>query len=410
MRVKSRFTSRYQSRYQSRFVAGLDGPSGSTGVPQPYVIAPSVTSPADAATDITETPTITSSAFSVANGGSDTHATSDWQIASDSGFNTIVVQSADDATNKTSWTVPGGNLEVDTTYYVRVRHTGTTYGDSAWSSTISFTTAASFAYSWTNTEGSDFEAQADGTGWDDTYRAAVDQLISDLKSGQINGSNVYSGFDRILLMDAPNQADSLRYLNAPTVTAAAVNSPTFTATEGFAGNGSSMYIDLNFTPSTDGSQFALNSASAAVWMRTANTQSFGTALGGYGSASSQLTGIPLWTSGAGNVGAQGPSSSTRYTATSTAATGFTGLMGINRSGASAQQIYVDGAADGTASNSSTALSTAGLHLFRENRNGTGTNYANGQMSLAFVGRSFTANEWADIYDAFNRYRTAREAA
>ena len=126
-------------RSPMRSIAGT-----AAGEPEPVVVAPSITSPSDAATDIGETPTITTSAFAVTNEGSDTHASTDWQVASDSDFSTIVVQSADDATNKTSWTVPSGNLSASTTYYVRARHTGTMYGDSGWSSTVSFTTAASF--------------------------------------------------------------------------------------------------------------------------------------------------------------------------------------------------------------------------------------------------------------------------
>ena len=41
----------------------------------------------------------------------------------------------------------------------------------------------------------------------------------------------------------------------------AVNSPTFTANQGFKGNGTSSYIDTNFTPSTNGVNYQLNNAS-----------------------------------------------------------------------------------------------------------------------------------------------------
>ncbi len=111
------------------------------------VAVPAITNPAAAATSIGETPTITSSAFAV-NGGTDTHTSSDWQVASDTGFTNIVVQSLSDAANKTSWAVPTGNLLVSTGYYVRVRHTGVAQGVSAWSPAISFTTTAAFANPW----------------------------------------------------------------------------------------------------------------------------------------------------------------------------------------------------------------------------------------------------------------------
>jgi len=98
---------------------------------------PNITSPADGATVIFESPTITSSSFT-GNIVPDTHASTDWQIASDSSFNTIVVQSLNDTSNLVSWTVPEGNLSTSTTYYIRVRHTGTNLGDSEWSNTVSF--------------------------------------------------------------------------------------------------------------------------------------------------------------------------------------------------------------------------------------------------------------------------------
>lgn len=41
----------------------------------------------------------------------------------------------------------------------------------------------------------------------------------------------------------------------------AVNSPTFTTNQGFKGNGTSSYINTNFTPSTNGVNYQLNNAS-----------------------------------------------------------------------------------------------------------------------------------------------------
>jgi hypothetical protein len=104
---------------------------------------PTVTSPSDGAADVGEEPTIASSSFST-TGTSDTHASTDWQIASDSSFNTIVFESLNDTSNLVSLTVPEGNLSTSTTYYIRVRHTGANIGDSGYSNTVSFTTASEF--------------------------------------------------------------------------------------------------------------------------------------------------------------------------------------------------------------------------------------------------------------------------
>lgn len=106
-----------------------------------YVGTPSILSPTDGTTGISDTLTITTSTFS-ANGGSDTHESTDWQIATDIGFNNIVYESLNDTVNKTSY-VFNANYPA-TTYYVRVRYKGVSLGRSGYSSIISYSTASSF--------------------------------------------------------------------------------------------------------------------------------------------------------------------------------------------------------------------------------------------------------------------------
>ncbi len=65
---------------------------------------------------------LTSSAF-LSGGKVTTHVSSDWQIATDSNFSSVVKSTTNDTNNKTSW-VPSGSLEQGVTYYARVRYTG----------------------------------------------------------------------------------------------------------------------------------------------------------------------------------------------------------------------------------------------------------------------------------------------
>jgi hypothetical protein len=104
-----------------------------------YTEAPYITSPADNALYQSLTPSISTSAFNTGN-GSDTHESTDWQVASTSNFSSIVWQSSADISNLTSVTVPGGNLAAGETYYLRVRYTGADFGTSAWSSVITIST------------------------------------------------------------------------------------------------------------------------------------------------------------------------------------------------------------------------------------------------------------------------------
>ncbi|MDK2955425.1 MAG: hypothetical protein PWQ57_921 [Desulfovibrionales bacterium] len=105
---------------------------------------PTITSPADGVTGIGETPTITTSALS-ADGGQ-THAASQFQVATTASFTSPVVDSGEDAANLTSYTVGPGALFADQLYYVRARHKGADGNWSPWSEVISFFTADSFIF------------------------------------------------------------------------------------------------------------------------------------------------------------------------------------------------------------------------------------------------------------------------
>lgn len=108
------------------------------------VAAPTITSPADGATDLMDGITLTTSAFATLPADQDTHAGTDWQIATDPAFTNIVWQSTANAADLVSISVPSGILAVSTTYYARARHSGTTLGAGAWSATVSFTMAAAY--------------------------------------------------------------------------------------------------------------------------------------------------------------------------------------------------------------------------------------------------------------------------
>ena len=106
-----------------------------------YIEQPTITSPADGATDVGETPTFTTDAFNCIN-GTDTHASSSWYLyrASDE---TLVWSSVGDTSNLESITLPAGVHDTSESYRLEALHTGTTYGASD-RGTSSYTTSASF--------------------------------------------------------------------------------------------------------------------------------------------------------------------------------------------------------------------------------------------------------------------------
>lgn len=92
--------------------------------------------------DVYETPTLTAGTFSNTR-DEDTHELTDWEILPQAGGE-AVWQSLNDATNKTTITVPKGRLVAGTAYTARVRYKGLRYGWSDWQS-VQFNTVAVFA-------------------------------------------------------------------------------------------------------------------------------------------------------------------------------------------------------------------------------------------------------------------------
>lgn len=83
------------------------------------------------------TASFNSSAFKV-EGIDDQHYSTDWQIATDESFKSIIGSAMNSTMCKTQWSI--NNLPINTTIYARVRHNGTKLGNSSWSDPISFIT------------------------------------------------------------------------------------------------------------------------------------------------------------------------------------------------------------------------------------------------------------------------------
>jgi hypothetical protein len=100
--------------------------------------------PSAGATDVARTPVLTGNAFSDPDSG-DSHAASQWQVLAATGT-TVVWDSGEDVTNRTSVTVPAAaGLVANTTYRWQARYKDSRGGWSSYSVLTSFTTAATTA-------------------------------------------------------------------------------------------------------------------------------------------------------------------------------------------------------------------------------------------------------------------------
>lgn len=101
------------------------------------MLKPSITVPINNAVDRPLFMTFIGSSFQTL-GGSDTHVSSDWELATDINFVDVVQRSQDDSVNLTSWAVT--DMQELKKHYVRVRYKGQNAGLSPWSNAVGFTT------------------------------------------------------------------------------------------------------------------------------------------------------------------------------------------------------------------------------------------------------------------------------
>ena len=82
----------------------------------------------------------------------------------------------------------------------------------------------------------------------------------------------FAEFDRLWIHGLANSIAARTSLVNPTSTMiTAVNTPTFTASQGYNSNGSTSYLNLNYNPNANGVKLTLNSASKGTYYRAIPT-------------------------------------------------------------------------------------------------------------------------------------------
>lgn len=206
------------------------------------------------------------------------------------------------------------------------------------------------------------------------------QLVLDLKS-----AGVWSKLDSFALFATDGDSDFalIDWIQLNTYTAS--NSPTFTADQGFTGNGTSQFITTSVTTSN----YTQDSASQGVWLYALATNS------NYHAG--------------GSLNRQRASNSTfnRINSTNNASSSInfnlsTGLQHLNRSDSTNIQAYVNGSLQVAATQTSTGLSSGFVVMARTN---SGVGLSDGQYSMHFLGGDLSS-EASDFYDAMNTYMSA----
>jgi len=154
------------------------------------------------------------------------------------------------------------------------------------------------------------------------YAALIDGLVADGLWTKLDALYIFAA------ADATTAKVNLRQSSFGLTTAA---EPTFTPDTGYVGNGTTMILNTNFTPSSAGGQFTLNSAHFAMYITTSSTANCGDFFGSDDASTTRLnliatTGVVQY-----NISSSG--------AGSPAISNVQGLWCVNRPSAGTRELF-----------------------------------------------------------------------
>jgi len=211
----------------------------------------------------------------------------------------------------------------------------------------------------------------------------------------LKASGAWTLMDVAYLRATANQDLATLNWKAPTLfQGVRTNSPTFTAFEGFTGNGTTSYVTYGgWDTQTNGVQYTLNACSIGAYSRTGNT----------GLASVQaLVGGPSQQHVSYNSASGTSSRLNTASAHTQPAANISGLVVANRTASNSVNICNNGVVLGTTATTATAVSTTD---FTTHSRGGASQFFSGQISFDFAGGDMTSVVHP-LYHAINTYMGA----
>ncbi len=226
----------------------------------------------------------------------------------------------------------------------------------------------------------------------------VGNLIASLKT-----AGVWEKLDRLWLLAAEN-ATSAAYdlvgLNQITL----VNAPTFTIDRGYAGNGTTSYIDTNFDPNNGVNKYLLNDAHYGFYNRTNQAATDAITMNSNNALADGVSEIDLkWSDG--NLYCA--LNDNNFFAGAVAPADVRGIWTVTRTASNLVSIYQAGALFATSAIASINVSDY-TFLVCAGRDGAGTVIlpTTNQIGAAYMGGGLTAIEAAAFTTALQTYMTA----
>jgi hypothetical protein len=231
----------------------------------------------------------------------------------------------------------------------------------------------------------------------DAYSTAPDDADATIDDTMVTGlvdDGVWAKLDAFwVFANHVTGADSLRDWCTPANTATAYNSPAFGQWEGYAGNGSNAYIDLNFNLSTDSVNYVQDSASMGVYIRNNVTE-----------ARSDMAAIDLAPVRQCLIWARYSNKSYVSVNSSTysqvASADSRGMWIANRVLSTHQDLYRNKSRIINGAGTSTGIPNEKLYALAQNYNGSANLFNTKQASLIFIGSGLTQTDINNITDRF----------
>ena len=212
------------------------------------------------------------------------------------------------------------------------------------------------------------------------------QLMLDLKA-----AGVWAKLDTFAVFATDGDSDFALICWKRLVQMTAVNSPTFTSSQGFQGNGTSSYIDTNFNPATQGVNFRDDNASRGAWLRIAAADQY---IDGNANGNNLNFGFRTGSSPFNYINQSSGSIAPNAVYSTTA-----NLKSIHTNSTTVTTC-IDGTTVTTHTRIATARPNFNQHILRNSGN-----YGAHQVSCYFMG-AYLVSENTDFRNAFNTYITS----
>ncbi|UMY16659.1 hypothetical protein MMB17_18530 [Methylobacterium organophilum] len=226
-------------------------------------------------------------------------------------------------------------------------------------------------------------------------RSRLNSLVTGLKA-----DGVWPPLDRLNVLAAETQQAGLRDLRNPTKTLTVGGTVTFTADRGFAGDGTTGYLDLGEAFAATGNQFALNSSSMGVWC---NAQTSGGAMPQIGNLANSPRSTITPRSTAGNELFQANDSSTDVLMASPLSR--VGHRAWSRTGAAVKRGFFNGSRTADLTTASVAVNTTNGCLLR-----SGTSFTDDRFAAFWSGAGLTDAQQAALHSRISAYLSGKGAA